>query len=204
MIVVVDFGMGNIWSVSSALNFLDAPHLISSEPKVVQEADTLILPGVGSFGKAMKTLDDKGLSETIIEVVTQKQRKILGICLGFQLMAEIGTEDGTTKGLGLFPGTVDHFRTDGINDKKIPHIGFNDITILSSGSLLGGLQENVDFYFDHSYRIIASDLDDALAICDYGVKFVAALQKENIFATQFHPEKSQTNGLKVLSNFLKA
>ena len=120
MIVVVDFGMGNIWSVSSALNFLDAPHLISSEPKVVQEADALILPGVGSFGKAMKTLDDKGLSETIIEVVTQKQRKILGICLGFQLMAEIGTEDGTTKGLGLFPGTVDHFRTDGINDKKIP------------------------------------------------------------------------------------
>lgn len=203
-IVVVDYGKGNLWSVVSALDFLGANPSISSNPEDVVKADAILLPGVGSFRSAMQTLTNKKLDEAIKEAVEIKQRKILGICLGFQMLAESSTEGGMTAGLGFIPAPVESFDTQELSGRKIPHIGFNRVRLPNSSSLFDGFKTEEDFYFVHSYRLLSQVLPGVNAICNYGVDFLAAYEYENVFGAQFHPEKSQTNGLRLLANFLRA
>ncbi len=201
-VVIVDYGMGNLWSVLSALRFLGADPKISGEPAIIAEADVLILPGVGSFYKAMQTLHARGLAEAINEAVLGQRRKILGICLGMQLLAERGAEDGESPGLGFIPGAVERFTGEELGPLKIPHIGFNEVSASPQSRLFRSIAGAADFYFVHSYRLMAANLPGECGLCRYGVEFLAAYEHENIFATQFHPEKSQTNGLRLLKNFL--
>ena len=203
-LVIIDYGMGNLWSVYSTFKYLGVDVNISSEPRDILAADLLVLPGVGSFRQAMNSLENRGLVSVIKEAVLVKRTKILGICLGMQLFAEFGFEDGHADGLGFIESSVDKFQLNGEVEFKIPHIGFNNVNF-SSGSLLGAnLKSASDFYFVHSYRMSAEGLPGQVGICDYGGKFLAAYERDNLFATQFHPEKSQTNGLQLLSNFLLA
>jgi glutamine amidotransferase len=200
--VIVDYGMGNLWSVYSALRYLGAFPIVSGDPDVVAGASTLILPGVGSFNKAMQALNSSGLADALRDAVLVRQRKLLGICLGMQLLAERGDEDGVCSGLGFIPGAVERFTRGELQEVKLPHIGFNRVNADAKSRLFKGLMNNSDFYFVHSYRLIANGLPGKHGLCTYGIDFLAAIEHENIFATQFHPEKSQTNGLQLLSNFL--
>ena len=199
-LVVVDYGLGNLHSVIGALRYLGVEPVISAEPATVLAAEALLLPGVGSFRKAMHRLEETGLAEALREAVTVRGRKILGICLGQQLMAEYGEEDGGHVGLGFISGTVSRFpESFGL---KVPHIGFNKVIFEKGSRLARGLGSELDSYFVHSYRLEVGERPGLSGICHYGGDFVAAYEYENIFATQFHPEKSQTNGLLMLSNFL--
>lgn len=201
-VTLVDYGMGNLWSVRSALSYLGYDSVVSCNPSEVERADVLILPGVGSFRKAMQALRDSQLDQAILEAVTGKGRKLLGICLGMQLLADHGNEDGETAGLGLIPTRVDRFDQTQMGALKVPHIGFNHVRSETQSVLFQGVASPADFYFVHSYRLLANGLSGCHGICNYGQDFLAAYEYENIFATQFHPEKSQTNGLRLLRNFL--
>ncbi len=201
--LIIDYGMGNLWSVFSALRYLGADPIISSDPTVVKGASVLILPGVGSFNKAMQVLNKTGLADAVRHAVLVRQQKLLGICLGMQLLAERGEEDGVCEGLGFFPGFVERFSRIELQDLKIPHIGFNQVDADPGSRLFSRVRPGSDFYFVHSYRLLADGLPGKHGLCNYGVNFVASIEQDNIFATQFHPEKSQTNGLQLLSNFLK-
>ena len=203
-IVIVDYGMGNLWSVCSALYYLGAEPIVSGDPATVAAADALILPGVGSFRKAMGALKTTGLADALADVVLGKRRKIMGICLGMQLFSQRSTEDGMCEGLGFLECSVDRFAAEEMAALKVPHIGFNNVTYPTQSQLFRGLACPADFYFVHSYRLLPAELPGQKALCRYGVEFLAAYEHQNIFATQFHPEKSQTNGLKLLSNFIKA
>lgn len=203
-IVIVDYGMGNLWSVRSALRYLGIEPVISGDPSKIEKADVLLLPGVGSFRKAMEALKKQGLDKAIKESVLGQKRKILGICLGMQLFAELGMEDGESDGLGLIPGSVERFTAQELGSLKVPHIGFNHVHSPSESILFRSIASPSDFYFVHSFRLLPQDIGGRQSICRYGIDFMAAYENENIFATQFHPEKSQTNGLILLRNFLTA
>lgn len=201
-VTIVDYGMGNLWSVQSALSFLGYVAKVSSDPDEILRADSLLLPGVGSFRKAMISLQQKGIDQAITEAVQLKGRKILGICLGMQLMGLNSSEDGRTVGLGLIKSEVDKFSLKEIGPNKLPHIGFDLVHRPPGTRLFNGLPNAADFYFVHSYRMLPIRLTGKSAICHYGIEFLAAYEQDNIFATQFHPEKSQANGLILLKNFL--
>lgn len=201
-ITIIDYGMGNIWSVLCALRYLGCEPAVSSVPSEVVQAEALLLPGVGSFRKAMRSLQQSGLDQAIVEAVQDKGRKILGICLGMQLMGSYGVEDGETAGLNLIPAKVDRFTADEVGSGKIPHIGFDTVYRQADALLFKNLPEAADFYFVHSYRMLPGGLPGKTANCRYGVEFLAAYEHANVYATQFHPEKSQTNGLMLLRNFL--
>lgn len=201
-ITVIDYGMGNLWSVVNALRYLGCAVEVSGNPHEVAGADALLLPGVGSFRKAMLSLEAAGLDDAIREAVQAKGRKILGICLGMQLLGSSGSEDGHVQGLGFIANPVDRFTPDEVAGAKIPHIGFDAVRSQQDSVLFRGLPEAADFYFVHSYRMLPQGLEGKVATCAYGVEFVAAYEQGNIFAAQFHPEKSQTNGLMLLKNYL--
>ena len=201
-VIVVDYGMGNLWSVANALHYLGANARISANPLEIPKADALVLPGVGSFRTAMQALRGLGLDEAIHEAVDIRGKKILGVCLGFQMLAQFGTEDGREKGLGYLPGTVEHFSRASESSLKLPHIGFNRVYFSSTAPLFRGLESGAHFYFVHSYRLLPGDISGEVATANYGETFVSAYSRGNIFGTQFHPEKSQTNGLMLLRNFL--
>jgi glutamine amidotransferase len=200
-ITVVDYGMGNLWSVLSALHYLGCSPSTSRDPDEIARAGSLLLPGVGSFRKAMASLQQNGIDQAITEAV-QKGRKILGICLGMQLMGISSSEDGDTLGLGFIKSTVDKFTRDEIGDNKLPHIGFDSVRSQPDSRLFKNLGNTADFYFVHSYRMSPAGLNGISATCCYGVEFLAAYEQDNVFATQFHPEKSQANGLVLLKNFV--
>jgi imidazole glycerol-phosphate synthase subunit HisH len=201
-VTVIDYGMGNLWSVISALRYLGCNPKVTGDPDEVFSADSILLPGVGSFRKAMLSLQEKGLDQAIIDATQKKGTKIMGICLGMQLMGSRSFEDGDTAGLGLIPVEVDKFSAQEVGKNKIPHVGFDEVHSQSDSVLFKGLKSLSDFYFVHSYRMLPNGLSGKTAACNYGVEFLAAYEHENIFATQFHPEKSQTNGLMLLKNFL--
>jgi glutamine amidotransferase len=203
-IVIVDYGMGNLWSVRSALRYLGVEPVISDNASRIEKADLLLLPGVGSFRKAIQALKKKDLDKAIKESVLGRKRKILGICLGMQLFAERGMEDGDSDGLAFIPGSVERFTNQELGMLKVPHIGFNNVHSTAESILFRSIESPSDFYFVHSYRLLPGTVTGKLGICRYGVDFMAAYENENIFATQFHPEKSQTNGLILLRNFLIA
>jgi glutamine amidotransferase len=202
-LVIVDYGMGNLWSVASALNYLGAEAIVTHDPDLIVNARGLILPGVGSFRNAMIALKALKIDGAIKEAVHGRGRKILGICLGMQLLGSRGTEDGETEGLGVVPNQVDRFAPSEVGINKVPHIGFNTVRIKSRDGLFKGLAECSDFYFVHSYRMLLENFEGRTAICEYGQEFLAAFQHDNVCGTQFHPEKSQVNGLTLLKNFLE-
>lgn len=202
-VTVVDYGMGNLWSVRNALSYLGCDAALSGDSKVVARSEALILPGVGSFRRAMERLRAAHLDEAIHEAVTVRGRKILGICLGLQLMGLRGSEDGDVAGLGLIDAPVDRFVIADNDPVKIPHVGFNMVRRPEETRLFRTLPDEAAFYFVHSYRMLPDHLGNAAATCHHGETFVAAYERDNVFAAQFHPEKSQTNGLILLRNFLE-
>jgi glutamine amidotransferase len=200
-VVVIDYGMGNLFSVESALRYLGVSVTLTSDPEVVRGARRVILPGVGSFRLAMERLTTTHLDEAIRELVARGDR-LLGICLGMQLLGASSSEDGETAGLGIIPNRVDHFNEHlGV---KVPHVGFNTITPTSRTGLFYDLPDSPDFYFVHSYRLTVDDLTHPHATCEYGEAFLAAFDAGNVQGAQFHPEKSQSNGLQLLRNFVTA
>lgn len=203
-VLIVDYGMGNLWSVFSALQYIGCHPAISSDPNEIGQAPMLVLPGVGSFNRAMKALSDRHLDTAILEAVQIRRVKILGICLGMQLLGTVGCEHGQTLGLGLIPQAVEPFDLSRTEALKIPHVGFNEVWANTEATLFKKLPINPDFYFVHSYRMAGTSLQGRKSFCEYGEKFLAAYEADNIYATQFHPEKSQMNGLVLLRNFIKA
>jgi len=202
MITIVNYRMGNIRSVQSALEYLGTPCQISGDPRTIERSDMLILPGVGSFRVAMQNLTMLGMTDALHEAVLIRKRPILGICLGMQLLADEGTEDGITPGLGWIPGRVVRFAFDNPLT-KVPHIGFNSVHVATRDPLFTAMPDEVDLYFVHSYHFLCSENASISGWADYQGRFTASVQKGNIYGTQFHPEKSQSNGLRVLKNFVE-
>ncbi len=203
MIVVIDYGMGNIGSVLNMLKKVGANAQPSSEPGVIAAADKLILPGVGAFDNGMQNIREKGLIDVLNEKVLVHQTPILGICLGVQLFSR-RSEEGTLPGLGWIEGDTIRFRfSSSENNLKIPHMGWNKIKIQRDNALLTGFDDPPRFYFVHSYHLVCHHPEDVLATSHYGIEFTAAVWRGNIMGTQFHPEKSHKFGLKVLNNFAR-
>jgi imidazole glycerol-phosphate synthase subunit HisH len=202
-VTIIDYGMGNLWSVQSAFEYLDCSVTVTSDPETIVKSDRVVLPGVGSFKAAMETLRRTGIAESIIELVTIRGVNILGICLGMQLLGSGSPEDGETNGLGFIDGRTDTFDFRLAKVIKVPHIGFDIVRFGEGTKLFRGMSEESDFYFVHEYRMKTVRDVNTVSLCTYGEDFVAAFERNNIFATQFHPEKSQANGLRVLKNFLE-
>lgn len=194
MIAIIDYGAGNLHSVENALHFLGKESMITKEKADLEKADALILPGVGAFPKAMEMLHATGLVDTIKEQV--KKKPLLGICLGMQMLFDVGTEFKPTEGLGLIDGYIALIQT----EYKIPHMGYNELEMNVSSPLLTGIEQGNCVYFVHSYMAY-TDRENVAAYCDYGTKIPALVQKGNVFGAQFHPEKSGDVGLNILSNF---
>ena len=202
-VAVIDYGMGNVRSVMSALKYLGAVVDLIGNPNSLSTYEFLVLPGVGSFRRGMQQLQDRKLDIAIYDTVSKNKTKILGICLGMQLLGVHGTEDGETDGLGLVNQGVDRFTPEEVGGGKIPHVGFNSVHFSEQSGLFRGLKQNADFYFTHSYRMEAHGMEGKRATCQYGTNFLAAFEENNVCGAQFHPEKSQTNGLTLLHNFLE-
>ena len=203
MIVIIDYGMGNLFSIQSAYRYLGVESIVTSDPNIIRNADSIILPGVGSFYKAMGNLHTADLVEVLRETVISRQIPILGICLGMQLLGLSSTEDGFSEGLGLIEFPVERFDGQKSEGLKIPHVGFDTVSVTHKSKLFDGLDSQADFYFTHSYRMKYMDQPYVVGMCIHGESFIAAFEKKHICGTQFHPEKSQTNGLILLRNFIK-
>ena len=201
MIVVVDYGMGNIRSVSKAFEACGADVTVSSKPEDLKKAERIVLPGVGAFGDSMANLKKRGLVEPLREEILVSKKPYFGICLGMQILADTGEEKGSHRGLGWLGGRTVMFQLPD-PQLKVPHIGWNDIKVVKDGPLWAGLGRKLDFYFVHSFHFEPKNASDVAATCQYGIDFTAAVLHENIFATQFHPEKSQESGLRMIRNFL--
>jgi len=201
MITIVNYGMGNISSVKNALEILGEQVCVGSRAEEILAADKLVIPGVGAFGDCIANLRKLCLVEPLNEAVLKKATPILGICLGMQVMATTGREGGKFAGLNWFDAEVVRVAP---SDKKlrIPHVGWDSVDIVSQVKLFDAIPSGIDMYFVHSYYMKCNRAEDISAMFDYGGKFTAAVQKNNIMATQFHPEKSQDFGLKLLKNFI--
>ena len=199
MITIVDYGMGNLRSVQKALQKVGAQAVISSDPADIDRADRLILPGVGAFGDGMDQLRARQLIGPLHRFV-DSGKPFLGICLGQQMLFEWGQEDGGHAGLGILPGKVLRFRLEDPT-LKVPHMGWNALNITKPDPMLAGLKSGDCVYFVHSYYAAPVDPSIVAATADYGGPFCAAVRRGNLFATQFHPEKSQRVGLRILANF---
>jgi imidazole glycerol-phosphate synthase subunit HisH len=200
MIGIVDYGMGNLRSVYNAFDMLGVDAKICSHPDELTNAERIVLPGVGAFRDCMVNLAAKGFREALHEVRRQG-KPILGICLGMQAMARRSFEGGEHEGLNWFEGDVIRLQA-GDASLRVPQIGWNEVRYQPDSPLFAGLPANPHFYFVHSYFLKCARESEVVAACDYGGSVTAAVCKENIFATQFHPEKSQAYGLRVLQNFL--
>lgn len=198
-LTLIDYGMGNLGSVHNALRFLGQESHISSAPQDIENADAYVLPGVGAFGEAMARLNRLGLIEPLAEQVLERRKPLLGICLGMQLLAQDSREHGFHRGLGWIDGHV--LPIPAGRGIRVPHVGWSETEFDAADPLFQRIEPGACFYFDHSYHL---ECDPSLiaAKCDYGVEITAMIQRDNIVATQFHPEKSQRAGLKLLRNFL--
>ena len=200
MIAMIDYDAGNIKSVEKALQKLGADVVITNVPDVILNADKVILPGVGAFGDAMANLKKYGLDDVIRKVVA-KGTPFFGICLGLQLLFERSDETPGVEGLGILKGEI--LRIPEKVDMKIPHMGWNSLHLQNEGRLFRGLEENAYVYFVHSYYLKAEEEDIVKATTEYGVTIHASVEKDNVFACQFHPEKSSDVGLQILKNFVE-
>ena len=200
-IILIDAGTGNLRSVQKALEAVGANVLRTDDPKKVVSGGRVVLPGVGAFGDFMSGLRARGLEEAVNDTV-QRGIPLLGICVGMQALFEIGEEMGEHKGMGLLQGKVVKF-ADSLS-VKIPHTGWNQLEVKNDARLLDQVDAGAYVYFNHSYYCQPQNSSDILATTDYGINYACAVQRENIFGVQFHPEKSQAVGLKILKNFLEA
>jgi imidazole glycerol-phosphate synthase subunit HisH len=203
MIGIIDYEMGNLFSVSKALERLHVPYFISENKDELMKAAALILPGVGSFRDAMELLNESGLA-TMIRDYVNSGKPLLGICLGMQLLFEESEENGLNKGLGILPGSVVRFsgKTKSGESYKVPHMGWNKLTFLHSSPILKNIEE--DFvYFVHSYYVVTDDKEVVIADSEYDVKVPAVVGRENVYGMQFHPEKSSHLGMELLRNFTR-
>ena len=202
-VVIIDYGMGNLWSVASAVKYLGFTPVVTSDISIVSSAESLILPGVGSFRRAMQEIKSASIDQAIYKSLESPKAKLLGICLGMQLLGVSSTEDGFTDGLGLVKNTVTKLAGSNEVSIKIPHVGFNRVQMAKESKLFDQISIDAYFYFVHSYAMQILDDSSKYATTTYGQKFVAAIESGQVFGTQFHPEKSQKSGLKVLENFLR-
>jgi len=203
MLAIVDYGMGNTKSVSNAFHMLGERTSITNEPEKLRNAEAIILPGVGSFSDGMKNLKKKDLIKVLEKEVLERKKPYLGICLGLEFLAKKSFENGKHDGLGWLNGDVIRIEPNKPT-LKVPHMGWNDTKILKNGGLLMDIQNPV-FYYLHSYylKVDKSEIESVTSVCDYGgAQISATVQKDNIYAVQFHPEKSQSTGIKLLKNFL--
>lgn len=198
---VVDYGMGNLFSVVSALETVGADVAICHDPGALKEVDRIILPGVGAFKDCIDSITKAGFNEALDTEVMEAGKPIYGICLGMQVMARQSSEFGKHKGLGWIEGDVIRLKPDAQN-LRVPHVGWNNVNYKPNSPLFTGLPDSPDFYFVHSFYLQCDQSNDVEATCDYGQTVTAAIKKNNIFGSQFHPEKSQDYGLKMLENFL--
>lgn len=198
---IVNYGMGNLGSVRRALRDLGAEGYIADHPAALFEANRIVLPGVGAFSEGMGRLRDAGWVETLQQLIANG-RPLLGICLGMQMLATVGEEGGLNEGLALVPGRVRRLDTMGCK-LRLPHVGWNEVTLANATDLFTQIPDRSDFYFVHSFAFEAERPANVVATADYGVPVVAAVRERNVFGTQFHPEKSSKAGRQVLRNFLR-
>jgi imidazole glycerol-phosphate synthase subunit HisH len=199
MIGIIDYGLGNLTSVRNAFEHLGHKAGLYATPGEAVICDRLVLPGVGSFRAGMLALEARGWTVALRDLIAES-RPLLGICLGMQLLFDSGEENGPSAGLGLIPGKV--IRLVPSEPHKVPHVGWNALPQMRQHPLLDGIKPHVDFYFVHSYHCIPDNQDDVIAVCDFGGPFVAAAARGNIAGVQFHPEKSQPGGIRILENFV--
>ena len=205
MIAVIDYGMGNLRSVQKSLEFVGAKVIVTHDPDLILNANSVVLPGVGAFKDCMANLKKLKLVDPIRKFI-DGGKPFLGICLGLQVLFEESEEYGPVAGLGILPGKVVKF-PDGSSETKngrpikIPHMGWNQIKVKKNVPLFGGMGDAPYFYFVHSYYVVPEDQNMIATVTNYGVEFVSGIQHENIYAFQFHPEKSQTLGLSMLERF---
>ncbi len=200
-IVIVDYGMGNLRSVEKKFHLVGSNAVISSDLKLIEQADKLVLPGVGHFANGVKKLNELGLWGLLNKKVLQDKVPILGICLGMQLMAKF-SEEGDVNGFGWFDAEVIKFRMKNNLKYKVPHMGWNNIVQKKESMLLKNVSSDAMFYFVHSYHIKCNNKEDVLTTTEYEYEFASAIEKENIFGVQFHPEKSHDMGERLIKNFV--
>ena len=201
-VAVVDYGAGNLRSVSKALERSGSAPEVTQTPEGVRAADCVVLPGVGAFADAVQRLEDSGLGAAVREMLAAG-RPYLGLCLGLQLLFEESDEHGVSKGLGILPGRVERFPERDVDGTPlcVPHIGWNRVSFLGGHPMLEALPEDDFYYFVHSYRAVPADPEDVVGHAQYGGRFAAAVARDNAFAVQFHPEKSQAAGKRLLDAF---
>lgn len=203
MITIIDYGMGNVGSIKNMLSKLGAESVITSDPIAIESADKLILPGVGSFDKAIENITNYDLVKVLNAAVLERKVPILGICLGMQLFTN-KSEEGTLPGLGWIDAETIRFKFDDSSVKtQIPHMGWNTLNFVRDHPLIKDMYEDPRFYFVHSYHVSCNRSENVLSTTTYGVEFHSAICRDNIVGVQFHPEKSHKYGLKLLENFVK-
>ncbi len=201
MIIIVDYGMGNLRSILKVFQKLDVKALVSSQPGDLEKASKIILPGVGHFAMGMKNLREYGLIDVLNRLALIEKKPILGICLGMQLLTR-KSEEGMVDGLGWIDAETERFSLGDHIKLRVPHMGWNSLEKKKESILLEDLNPEDLFYFVHSYHVKCQKTEDILTTTNYGITFVSTIEKENIFGTQFHPEKSHKSGIKLLKNFI--
>jgi len=203
MIAIIDYGMGNLRSVQKGFEKVGFEAVVTADPRVVLAAERIVLPGVGAFRDCMRNLEQAGFVEPILRVI-REGRPFLGICVGMQLLLTDSVEFGLYQGLNVIPGHVLRFPDEMVADGeklKVPHMGWNQLAVRRPAPVFAGVKDGTNVYFVHSYYVVPENESVVAATSSYGVEFCAAIWKDNIVATQFHPEKSQDVGLRILKNF---
>lgn len=199
-IAIIDYGMANLRSVQKAFEQVHHPADVIGSPELVANYDRIVLPGVGAFKDAVRTLREKGFVDPIKSHIS-RGRAFLGICLGLQMLFDVGYEDGEHAGLGILGGKCVRFDVDTTLGLKVPHMGWNQLTFRNPSPLLADLGDGCNVYFVHGYHVVPHDQSVVATMTDYGRPFVSSIRRDNVMATQFHPEKSQKVGLQILQNF---
>lgn len=200
-VAIVDYGAGNLASVAAAVEKVGFSATVTADPDTLRSADKLILPGVGAFGDGMQNMRERGLVDVLNSLVLDCKMPVLGICLGFQLIAKSSSEFGDHEGLGWVDATVQRLEPDDAA-LRVPHVGWNELYQVKDSPLFADIEDEGLFYYVHSYKLVPASQDIVIGECDYGGRFTAAVQQDNIYAVQFHPEKSQLGGLALLKNYL--
>lgn len=198
-VCIIDYGMGNVRSVYNVFNALHCAVKVSGEPGDIKGATHIVLPGVGAFGAAVEKIKKMSSFEVLIEEVFKAKKPFLGICVGMQILADTGNEHGLFKGLGWVAGETKKINSNGL---PLPHVGWNNFSTFKEDPIFRGVTGESDFYYVHSYAFFAKNKEEVIAACDYGEEFPSVIRKDNIYGVQFHPEKSQKTGLRLLENFL--
>lgn len=201
MIVIINYGMGNLGSIANMIKKVGGTAVITSDLDVISAADKIILPGVGSFDRGMQNLKEHDMIKLLNYKVLEKKTPVLGICLGMQLLSE-GSEEGQLPGLGWIKAKTVKFQSEQLA-LKVPHMGWNFVRVVGSSSLTNDMYDNSKFYFVHSYHVVCDDRDDVLMETNYGIEFTSSIHRDNIYGVQFHPEKSHKFGMKLMKNFVE-